>query len=336
MKRRLRYHTSGRRNAVSKLFLAGAILFATYAIGDAQSTKKIYRVGALVPGASLTRADEAFREGLRTLGYVEGQNIAIEWRRAIGGAGKYPAFAAEVVSLKVDCIVTRGIPAIRAAKQATSTIPIVMVVNDDPVQMGVVDSLARPGGNITGFTGIGAELAGKRLELLRQAFPKINRVGHLWVGLTGAAHLREIHAPARALGVQLLSLEVKQPKDLDGAFRTATKESDALIVVGSGSINDNDNRERIVKLAAKTRLPTMYTQLPFALEGGLMGYAADETELWRRAAVSLDKVLNGAKPADLPVEQPTKFEFIINLKTAKQIGLTIPPNVLARADRVIR
>ena len=209
-----------------------------------------------------------------------------------------------------------------------------MGINDDPVQMGLVTSLARPGGNITGFAAIGAELAGKRLELLREAFPEVNRVGHLGGSETGAAHLREIEAPARALGVQIQSVELKSPNDLEGAFRTASKESDGLIIVGSVWINDN--RERIIKLAAKARLPVMYTQLPFALEGGLMGYAADETELWRRAAISVDKVLKGAKPADLPVEQPTKFEFVVNLNAAKEISLTIPQRVLLKADRVIK
>lgn len=316
------------------LFLVILALFASSAISNAQMPKNVFRVAAIVPGASPTRADEAFREGLKTLGYVEGQNIVIDWMRAKGDSGKYPEFAAEVVGLKVDCIVTRGIPAIRAAKQATRTIPIVMVVNDDPVQLGLVDSLAHPGGNITGFVAIGAELAGKRLELLREAFPKIRRVGHLWGSTTGAAHLRELETPARTLGVQLQSLEVKGPKDLEHTFQTAIKESDALIVVGAGWINDN--RQRIINLAAKSRLPVMYTQLPFALEGGLMSYAADQTEVWRRAAISVDKVLKGAKPGDLPVEQPTKFELVINLKTAKQIGVTIPPHVLARADKVIK
>ena len=323
-----------RWDAVSTLFLIASLLFTTYESVDAQSTKKMYRLGALVPGASLSRADEAFRERLRTLGYVEGHNIVIDWRRAAGDSGKYPAFAAELIGLKVDCIVTRGIPAIRAAKKATSTIPIVMGINDDPVQMGLVASLARPGGNITGFAAIGAELAGKRLELLREAFPKANRVGHLWGSETGAAHLREIEAPARALGVQIQSIELKGPNELERVFRTASKESDALIIVGSGWINDD--RERIIKLAAKARLPVMYTQLPFALEGGLMGYAADETELWRRAAISVDKVLKGAKPADIPVEQPTKFEFVVNLNAAKQVGLTIPQRVLLKADRVVK
>ena len=172
------------------------------------------------------------------------------------------------------------------------------------------------------------------MELLREAFPKANRVGHLWGSETGAAHLREIEVPARALGVQIQPRELKGPNELESAFRTASKESDALIIVGSGWINDT--RERIIKLAAKNRLPVMYTQLPFALEGGLMGYAADEIEMWQRAAISVDKVLKGTRPADIPIEQPTKFEFIVNLKAAKEIGLTIPQRVLLKADRVVK
>jgi putative tryptophan/tyrosine transport system substrate-binding protein len=312
--------------------LMWAVIVATIPV-DAQPIK-VYRIGFLTPGASHTRADEAFRESLRHLGYSEGQNIFIEWRFTKGDAKQFPAFATEMVRQKVDCIVTRGIPAIRSAKNATGTIPIIMVVNDDPVQMGLVDSLARPGANITGFAAIGAELAGKRLELLKETFPKVTRVGHLWGTLTGAAHLREIEAPARALGVQLRSLEVKGPGDLENAFRTASKESDALVVVGAGWVNVH--RDRIIGFANKTRMPVMYTQSPFALEGGLMSYAADETELWSRAAVYVDKVLKGIKPAELPIQQPTKFELVINLKTAKQIGLTIPPHVLARADKVIK
>jgi putative tryptophan/tyrosine transport system substrate-binding protein len=316
------------------VIVLSAILLTAGVSVEAQQERKVYRVGFLAPGGSFTPSDEAFRESLRALGYSEGQNILLEWRFTKGDAERFPAFAAELVQHKVDCIVTRGIPAIRSAKQVTSTIPIVMVVNDDPVQMGLVDSLARPGRNVTGFAAIGAELAGKRLELLKETFPKVNRVGHLWGSLTGAAHLREIEAPARALGLQLQSLEVKGPGDLEGAFRTASRESDALIVVGAGWINVH--RDRIINLAAKTRMPVMYTQLPFALEGGLISYAADETELWRRAAMYVDKVLKGVKPADLPVEQPTKFELVVNLKAAQQIGLTIPPNVLARADKVIK
>jgi putative ABC transport system substrate-binding protein len=209
-----------------------------------------------------------------------------------------------------------------------------MNVNDDPVQMGLIASLSRPGGNITGSTAIGAELAGKRLELLKAALPKVHRVGHLWGSSTGAAHLREIEAPARALRVQLQSLGAKGPGELEHTFRTAGKETDALIVVAAGWINSH--RARILDLAVKGRLPVMYTQTQFVLEGGLMGYAADNLEQHRRAAVYVDRILKGGKPADLPVEQPTTFELMINLKAAKQIGVTISPNVLARADKVIR
>ena len=255
---------TGRRKAFFTSLLALILVSVTCAFLNAQPDEQLFRVAALVPGTSPTRADEAFRDRLRTLGYVEGQNIAIDWRRAKGDSARYSEFAAEVVTLKVHCIVTRGIPAAQAAKRATSIIPIVMVVNDDPVQLKLVDSLARPGSNITGFAAIGADLAGKRLELLRDGFPRIKRVGHLWGSQTGAAHLREIEGPARGLGVQLQSFEVKGPKDLDGAFRAAGRESDALIVVGAGWINDN--RQRIINLAANTRLPVMYTQLPFALE----------------------------------------------------------------------
>jgi putative tryptophan/tyrosine transport system substrate-binding protein len=317
------------------LLLIGFIV-GTIQIAAAQQAKKVFRVGYLSPAVSLNAAPaiEPFRQGLRALGYVEGQNIVIEWRFTKGDAAKFPGLAAEMVRLKVDCIVTQGIPAIRSAKQATSTIPIVMNVGDDPVQMGLIANLARPEGNITGFTNIGSELAGKRLELLKEAFPKVDRVGHLWSGLTGAAHFRELETPARALRVQLQRLEVKEPGDLENAFRTAGKHADALIVVGSGW--PSNHRARIVDLAAKTRLPVMYTQRQFVLDGGLMSYAADSLEQARHAATYVDRILKGAKPADLPVEQPTKFELLLNLKTAKQIGLTIPQKVLARADRVIK
>jgi putative tryptophan/tyrosine transport system substrate-binding protein len=322
------------------LLLIGFIV-GTIQIAAAQQAKKVFRVGYLSPAVSLNAAPaiEPFRQGLRALGYVEGQNIVIEWRFTKGDAAKFPGLAAEMVRLKVDCIVTQGIPAIRSAKQATSTIPIVMNVGDDPVQMGLIANLARPEGNITGFTNIGSELAGKRLELLKEAFPKVDRVGHLWSGLTGAAHFRELETPARALRVQLQRLEVKEPGDLENAFRTAGKHADALIVVGSvglGSGWPSNHRARIVDLAAKTRLPVMYTQRQFVLDGGLMSYAADSLEQARHAATYVDRILKGAKPADLPVEQPTKFELLLNLKTAKQIGLTIPQKVLARADRVIK
>jgi putative ABC transport system substrate-binding protein len=267
-------------------------------------------------------------------GYIEGQNILIERRFTKGDASQFPGFAAELVRLKVDCIVTFGIPATRAAKQATSTIPIVMNLADDPVQMGLMQSFARPGSNITRFSNIGAELSGKRLELLKEAFPKISRVAHLWTGLSGKANLREIEAPARALRLQLKPIEMKGPDDLEKSFRTAAKETEALVISGGGWMNDH--RARIADLAVKTRLPAIYPTSRFVLDGGLMSYGADSLEQFRRIAYYVDRILKGAKPADLPVEQPTKFELVINLKTAKQIGLTIPPNLLARADRVIR
>jgi putative ABC transport system substrate-binding protein len=321
-----------RRRLVGLVTLVSAFALCG-AVAQAQQPKKIYRVGYLTPTAS-SPTIEAFRQGLLALGYVEGQNIIIEWRFTKGDASQFPGFAGELVRLKVACIVTEGIPAIRAAKQATSTIPIVMHVADDPVQMGLIESLARPGGNITGFTNIGAELAGKRLELLKEAFPKVSRVGLLWSGLSGKAHFREIEAPARALRLQLKPLEMKGPGDLENSFRTAGKDTDAVMVVGGGWMNSH--RARIVNLAVKTRLPAMYHSSQFVLEGGLMSYGADSLDQYRRAAIYVDKILKGAKPADLPVEQPMKFEFIINLKAAKQIGLTIPPNVLVRADSVIK
>jgi ABC-type uncharacterized transport system substrate-binding protein len=302
----------------------------------AQQSRKVYRVGYLVPGASVdaSPAIEAFRQGLQALGYVEGQNIVIELRFSKGDAGQFPKFAAELVRLKVDCIVTLGLPAIHSAKQATSTIPIVMNVADDPVQMGLIASLARPGGNITGFTNISSELTGKRVELLKEAFPKVNRIGLLWGGQSGAAHFREIEAPARALRVKVQPLEMKGPGALENTFRTARKDTDALIVVAASWLNSY--RARILDLAVKTRILAIYTSSPFVLEGGLMSYGADGLDQYRRVAIYVDKLLKGTKPGDLPVEQPKKFEFMINLKAAKQIGLTIPPNVLVRADRVIK
>ncbi|HEX7233029.1 MAG TPA: ABC transporter substrate-binding protein [Candidatus Binatia bacterium] len=308
------------------------ILFAFCLPAQAQQPTRVYRVGYLSPTLALSR--EVIGETLRGLGYVEGQNIQSEWRVTKGDASLFPTFAAELVRLKVDCIVTLGIPAIRAASQATRTIPIVMNLADDPVQMGVMQSLARPGSNITGFTNLGAELVGKRLELLKEAFPKLHRVAHLWTGLSGKANLRETDVPARALKLQMISVEMKGPDDLERSFQTASKQADALMLSGAGWMNGH--RARIATLAIKSRLPAVYGSSPFILDGGLMSYGADSVDQFRRMAYFVDKILKGAKPADLPVEQPTKFELVINLKTAKQIGLTIPPNVLARADKVIR
>ena len=313
----------------------GAVLLALGGSAWAQQPRKLYRVGYLSPNLSpATSAREVIREALRELGYVEGQNIHSEWRATEGDVSLFPAFAAELVRLKVDCIVTLGIPAIRAAKQATSTIPIVMNIADDPVQMGLVETLARPGSNITGFATLGSELSGKRLEILKDAFPKISRVAHLWAGLSGKANLREMEVPARALGLQIKSIEIKGPNDLERSFRTAGKQADALMLSGGGWMRDH--QARIATLAIKTRLPAIYPTSPFSLDGGLMSYGADSVDQFRRMAYYVDRILKGSKPADLPVEQPKKFEFVINLKTAKQIGVTIPPNVLARADQVIK
>jgi len=315
------------------VFVLTTIMLVSVSVTEAQQPKKVFRIGYLSATAT-SPAIEALREGLQALGYIEGQNIIIERRFTKGDASQFPGFAAEMVRLKVDCIVTEGISAIRAAKQATNTIPVVMNLADDPVQIGLIEGLARPGGNITGFTSIGAELAGKRLELLKEAFPKVSRVGLLWSGLSGKAHLREIDAPARALRLQLKPLEMKGPADLEKSFRIAAKDTDALILAGGGWMNTH--RARIVELAVKTRLPAMYVTSQFVLDGGLMSYGADNLDQYRRAASYVDKILKGTKPGDLPVEQPMKFEFVINLKTAKQIGVTIPPEVLARATKLIK
>ena len=324
-------------NQKSKMAGASGLAFVLVVVGPMaqaqQQPTKLYRVGYLSP--TLASASEVFRETLLGLGYVEGQNIRSEWRfGGTGDASVFPAFAAEMVRLKVDCIVTFGIPAIRAARQATSTIPIVMNVADDPVQMGLLETLARPGSNITGISTLGAELSGKRLELLKEAFPKIYRVAHLWTGLSGKANQREIEIPARALGLQIKPIEMKGPDDLERSFQTAGKQADALMLSGGGWMRGH--RARIAALAVKIRLPAMYGASLFTLDGGLMSYGADYLDQFRRMAYYIDRILKGAKPADLPVEQPTKFELVINLKTAKQIGLTIPPNVLARADKVIK
>lgn len=320
--------------SVFSLVLSAMFLVLCYS-AHAQQPAKLYRVGYLSPNLSPTAsASEVFREALRELGYVEGQNIHSEWRATKGDVSLFPAFAAEFVRLKVDCIVTLGIPAIRAAKQATSTIPIVMNIADDPVQMGLVETLARPGSNITGFATLGSELSGKRLEILKEAFPKISRVAHLWAGLSGKANLREMEVPARALGLQIKSIEMKGPNDLEKSFRTAGKQADALMLSGGGWMRDH--QARIANLAIKTRLPAIYPASPFTLDGGLMSYGADSVDQFRRMAYYVDRILKGAKPADLPVEQPMKFEFVINLKTAKALNLTIPQSVLYRADRVIK
>ena len=280
---------------------------------------------------------EAFRQGLRELGYVEGKNIVIEWRSGEGKPEREGELVAEALRLKVDVIVTSGPTMTRAAKRATVTIPIVMAFDSDPVGNGFVASLARPGGNITGLSALSPELSGKQLELMKEIVPKLSRVAVLGNSNEPAnpKTLKEIELAAEALGIQVQPLDVLSPKDIETAFRAATKaRADALVVLASAVLSDQ--RAKVANVALKSRLPTVYFRQEFVEAGGLVSYGTSFTDLSRRAATYVDKILKGAKPAELPVEQPKKFEFVINLKTAKQIGLTIPPNVLARADRVIR
>jgi ABC-type uncharacterized transport system substrate-binding protein len=315
-----------------------ATLFALCLPAAAQQLTKVARVGYL-SGAGLESRKEAFRQGLRELGYVEGKNIVVEYRSAEGNLDRLSKLAAELVRLNVDVIFVGSTDSILAVKSASTTTPIVFAGLGDPVDIGVVASLARPGGNATGLTQLSPELGGKRLELLKEAFPKVARVAFLWnptsrVRKVGT-FLAEAEPVAKALGVKLQSLEVRDADDLDDAFEAAKKERAQAFLVAPNPVINNQ-RARIVELVAKSRLPAMYPNSDFVAVGGLMSYAPNFADLYRRAATYVDKILKGAKPADLPVEQPTKFELVINLKTAKQIALTIPPNVLARADRVIR
>ena len=304
----------------------------------AQQPARIPRIGILVTSSAsfISARVEAFRQRLRELGYVEGKNIVIEYRYAEGKPERLPDLAAELVRLKVDVIVTVGGPSVLAAKKASSTIPIVFAGSGDPVGSGFVSSLARPGGNITGLSTMAPDLNGKRLELLKEAFPKVARVAFLWESAArGNQTLTETEAAAKALRVKLLSLEVRSLDDFDSAFARAKRDgAEALITVAGPLVNTQ--QRQVLDFAAKNRLPAMYPTSELVEAGGLMSYSPNDADLWRRAADFVDRILKGAKPGDLPVEQPTKFEMVLNLKTAKQIGLTIPPNVLARADRVIR
>jgi putative tryptophan/tyrosine transport system substrate-binding protein len=308
-------------------------------VAMAQQPAKIPRIGYLsAPPLSASAArNEAFRQGLRELGYVEGKNIVIEWRSADGKSDRLPALAAELVSLKVDIIVSGGGAATRAAKEVTATIPIVTAQDPDPVGDGFVASLARPGGNITGLSTYAPELSGKRLEILREIVPKLSRVAVLGTstqpGYTQV--LREIEPTAKAFGVKLQYLDVLDSKDIETALRAASAgRADGVLTLNSLVLSSQ--RRQLIDLAVKNQLPVIYHQGRFVEEGGFIYYGVNLLDLDRRAATYVDKILKGAKPADLPVEQPTKFEFVVNLKAAKQIGLTIPPNVLARADKVIR
>jgi putative tryptophan/tyrosine transport system substrate-binding protein len=320
------------------LFLIVALLSES-AGAKAQQPTKVPRIGFLgtaSASANLVRI-EAFRQGLRELGYVEGKSIVIEYRWAEGKLDRIPALAAELVRLKVDIIVASGTTSTRAAKEATATIPIVMGFNNDPVGNGFVASLAHPGGNITGLSNLAPEISGKQLELLREIVPRLSRVAVLGTSTTpGSAQARrEIELAAGALKVQLQYLDVLPTKDVEAAFRDASKGRADAVLVLQGSVALSQ-RSQLADLAVKNRLPAIYYSPEYVEDGGLMTYSVSVTDLFRRAATYVDKILKGAKPADLPVEQPTKFELVINLKAAKQIGLTIPPNVLARADKVIK
>ena len=315
-----------------------AMLFALSSIAHAQQAKKVPRIGFLVPSSSpfATPLVDAFRQGLRELGWVEGQNITFDYRWAEARPDRLSELALELVRLKVDVIVTAGEPATRAAQQATNTIPIVMASSSSPVEQGLAAGLSRPGGNVTGLSGFVTELNPKRLELLKTAVPPLKRVAVLSYPSSGSARvLKELETPARALEVKLQSLEVRGPDDLSSAFGAAIRKgAEALIPLRDTVILGQQTE--IARLSAKHRLASIFDNSEFVAAGGLMSYGANIADQYRRAATYVDKILKGAKPADLPIEQAMKFELVINLKTAKQIGLTIPQSVLYRADRVIK
>ena len=322
------------------LWLVTLLLFAAGTFADAQQPGKIHRIGFLSGGfPSPSHWTTILPPALRALGYVEGKNIAIESRFAEGKPDRLPALADDLVRLKVDVIVAGGTNDARAAKNATKTIPIVMTgIGIDPVELGLVESLARPGGNVTGITNLSIELSGKRLELLKEAVPNVTRVAVLYDPAVPAS-VREVKEvlpqPARLLGLTVRSWEVRDADGFEKVFAALRKEHpDGLYVAGGPLMSVN--RKRITEFALKSRLPTVYSEIGSVEAGGLPSYAADDADSYRRVAIYVDKILKGAKPADLPVEQPTKFDFVINQKTAKQIGVTIPPDVLARATKIIR
>jgi putative ABC transport system substrate-binding protein len=325
-----------KKAALGSMLFAGALLAVAVSV-EAQQPTKVPRIGYLSgagdpsnPGPNV----EAFRRGLQELGYIEGKNILVEYRYIEGKRDRVPSLVAELVQLKVDVLVSPNLPAIRAAKQAT--IPIVMVINWDPVAEGLIDSLARPGGNITGLSRLTRDLSGKRLELLKEVVPGISRVGVLDDADAYLKAFKDYQAAGRALKIQLQSLEIRGPNpDVEGAFQAAVKSRIRALIATQITVL-LPYTEKIADLAIKNRLPLMFETGSSVEAGGLMSYAASDADLFRRAAIYVDKILKGAKAVELPVEQPTKFELVINLKTAKQIGLTIPPNVLARADKVIK
>jgi putative ABC transport system substrate-binding protein len=332
-------NTSIPRRQLKFIWLAlCAMLFVLCSPTQAQQPAKISKIGWLAGGSpsGVAPLTDAFRQGLRQLGYVEGKNVAIEYRYAEGKFDRLPDLAAEIVHLKVDVIVVANDQAIRAVKQATATVPIVMVGPADPVGLGLIASLARPGGNLTGLSFASTELNGKRLELLKETFPKISRVTIFrGSGPVSEQHIKESEVAAQTLGIQIQSVQVQSADDFEKAFSTITKShAEALLIPRSPLVRTH--AKRITEFVQKRRLPTMYDDRLFVEAGGLMSYGTNTLEFYRRAAYYVDKILKGTKPADLPVEQPMNFELVINLKTAKQIGVTIPANVLARAHKVIQ
>ena len=317
-------------------WLLATIFLATLPFAEAQEGKKIPWIGYLAGSGSAP--NQAFVQGMRDLGYVEGKNMAFVYRTTEGRRERYSDLVAELVRLQVDVIVTDVTSAALALKQTTTTIPIVMTSSTDPVATGLVASLARPGGNVTGLTNVGGELGGKLLELLKEITPRLSRVAILGTAGGGADEVfaKETEVPARAMGVQLVRVGVQGPDDIDGAFRAITKERANGLVMRLQPSLFSAHYKRVAEFTIKNRLPSIALVPAWANAGGLMSYGADLNFQYRRAATYVDKILQGTKPADLPIEAPIKFELVINLKTAKQIGLTIPPNVLARADRVIK
>ena len=320
------------------LFAVATFILAAAHPAEAQQPKKVPRIGYLTLVSGPSWPEQEFLQGLRDLGYVEGQNIIIEYRWAAGKTDRLPQLAEELVQLKVDIIVVRATPAVQAAKNATTTIPIVMMSAADPVGSGFVASLARPGGNITGGSSIMPELAGKRLELLRELVPKLSRIAFLAYGGDPAHKLFVKHAQeaAATFGMKFQPLVIAAPEEIEGAFSAMIRERAGALIIQQLFITNLRQGQRIAELAARNHLATVSDSSQFADEGGLMSYGPDQKPSFRRAATYVDKILKGAKPADLPVEQPMKFEFVINLKTAKQIGVTIPQSVLFRADKVIK
>ena len=334
-----RQQAAGSSNNLKLAACALAVTLALCFPAEAQEPARIFRIGILAPlsVSSFSGRLEGLRKRLRELGYVEGENIVIEYRYAEGKPERLPELATELVQLKVDVIVTAANAGILAAKKASATIPIVFGAATDPVGSGLVSSLARPGGNITGLSNMAPDLDGKRLELLKEAFPKVARTAFLWSsgGPRGNSTLTDMEAAAKALGLKLLSLPVRSLDDFESAFARAKREgAQALITTTSPLINTQ--QRQVLDFAAKNRLPAMYPNSEFVEAGGLMSYAPNYADLFRRAADLVDKILKGTNPAELPIDQPKKFDFIINLKAAKHAGLTIPQKVMARADRVIK